>query len=58
MNSKGGRKITLAIGKCLADNFEYVDHRKDETYSDWFTVAEQYNKYIEDGWKKASKKAT
>ncbi|MGN0518907.1 MAG: hypothetical protein ACI4II_09325 [Acutalibacteraceae bacterium] len=51
MNSKGGKKITLAIGKCLADNFEYVDHRKDEAYSEWFTVAEQYNKFIEDGWK-------
>ncbi len=53
LNSKGGAKTTKYICKYLIDNgYHTVDHRGDEAYSHWNTVAEEYNKYYSEGWAK------
>ena len=44
LNSSGARKVTDYLGKYITENYNIVDHRKDEIYSFW---NEDYNKYID-----------
>ncbi len=57
LNAKGGVKITKYICDYLIENgYYYTDHRNDDAYIQWHTVAEKYNKFYEKGWSKDKNK--
>ncbi len=55
LNSKGGKKTTKYICEYLIKNgYHTVDHRNDAAYSHWDSVAQEYNKYYNNGWEEKS----
>ncbi|MGN0393772.1 MAG: SGNH/GDSL hydrolase family protein [Coprococcus sp.] len=51
LNSYGARKITVYLGKYLAENYDFADKRNDEAYAQWEADYQEYKEYMQKGRK-------
>ena len=42
LNVYGAEKVTMYLGEYLTTNFEFTDHREDESYSKWWEDSKEY----------------
>ncbi|MEG1719681.1 MAG: hypothetical protein RR306_05100, partial [Clostridia bacterium] len=49
LNYNGAKKVNTYIGQFFKDNYDLVDHRNDEYYSDWYRCEQVYDEIIASG---------
>lgn len=49
LNSYGARKLTVYLGKYLAENYDFTDRRNDEAYAQWEADYQEYREYMKGG---------